>query len=135
MLEFAKTAKRSYKRLAQTIAQKWPSRPSPRSHQIGRDRGKWDGLLIIWLGYKAQRPADSADLCDKRNFIMWLRQEYKPEKQRFEEPFELEIDSYVPAQRSDRKNHELSKKSVLKLQQSYRKLPLISPSVYKPTRL
>ena len=50
---------------------------------------------------------------------MWLRQEYKPEKQRFEKPFELEIDSYVPAQRSDRKNHELSKKSVLKLQQSY----------------
>lgn len=50
---------------------------------------------------------------------MWLRQEYKPEKQRFEKPFELEIDSNLNDQRSDLANHEVSKKSVLKLQQSY----------------
>lgn len=50
---------------------------------------------------------------------MWLRQEYKPEKQRFEKPFELEIDSILNVQRSDLGNHEVSKKSVLKLQQSY----------------
>lgn len=50
---------------------------------------------------------------------MWLRQEYKPEKQRFEKSFELEIDRNMASVRSDRGNHELSKKSVLKLQQSY----------------
>ena len=50
---------------------------------------------------------------------MWLRQEYKPEKQRFEKPFELEINSNLNDQRSDLANHEVFKKSVLKLQQSY----------------
>ena len=51
--------------------------------------------------------------------MMWLRQEYKPEKQRFEKPFELEIDSNLNDQRSDSANHKVSKKSVLKLNQSY----------------
>lgn len=50
---------------------------------------------------------------------MWLRQEYKPEKLRFEKPFELEIDSNLNAQRSDGASHQVSKQSVLKLQQSY----------------
>ena len=50
---------------------------------------------------------------------MWLRQEYKPEKQRFENPFELEIDSNFNNGRSDGRNQEISKKSTLKLEQSY----------------
>ena len=54
--------------------------------------------------------------------MMWLRQEYKPEKQRFEKPFELEIDSNLNDQRSDLANHEVSKTSILKLQQSYEAL-------------
>ena len=50
---------------------------------------------------------------------MWLRQEYKPEKQRFEKPFELEIDDDHDARRVDGKNQEFSKKLTLKLEQSY----------------
>lgn len=51
--------------------------------------------------------------------IMWLRQEYKPEKQRFEKPFELEIDDDHDARRFDGKNQGFSKKLTLKLEQSY----------------
>ena len=81
---------------------------------------------VAWL--HGRRLADPADLPYKslpgvffvpNYLIMWLRQEYKPEKQRFEKPFELEIDSNIPDQRSDRGNHVLPQKSVLKLQQSY----------------
>lgn len=52
---------------------------------------------------------------------MWLRQEYKPEKQRFEKPFELEIDSHPNADRSKEGSNELSSniKSIIKLRQSY----------------
>jgi len=50
---------------------------------------------------------------------MWLRQEYKPEKQRFEKPFELELDNNLSLQRSQAKNQDLTKKFVLKLEQSY----------------
>lgn len=50
---------------------------------------------------------------------MWLRQEYKPEKQRFEKPFELEIDRNLSAQRSDESSRYFSTKSLLKLEQSY----------------
>ena len=51
--------------------------------------------------------------------IMWLRQEYKPEKQRFEKPFELEVDDDHDARRVDGKNQAFSKKLTLKLEQSY----------------
>ena len=50
--------------------------------------------------------------------IMWLRQEYKPEKQRFEKPFELEIDDDHDARRFDGKNQGFSKKLTLKLEQT-----------------
>ena len=50
---------------------------------------------------------------------MWLRQEYKPEKQRFEKPFELEIDDDHDARRFDGKNQGFSTKLTLKLEQSY----------------
>lgn len=52
-------------------------------------------------------------------FNMWLRQEYKPEKQRFERPFELEIDDDLDARRFDGKNQGFSKRLTLKLEQSY----------------
>lgn len=51
---------------------------------------------------------------------MWLRQEYKPEKQRFEKPFELEIDRSSYADRSGEGDKKLyNYKSVIKLRQSY----------------
>lgn len=51
---------------------------------------------------------------------MWLRQEYKPEKQRFEKPFELEIDRSSYADRSGEGDNKLyNYKSVIKLRQSY----------------
>lgn len=46
---------------------------------------------------------------------MWLRQEYKPEKQRFENPFELEVDRGSDADRSG----EYNGVSLIKLRQSY----------------
>ena len=49
---------------------------------------------------------------------MWIRQEYKPEKQRFEIPFELEFHRVLTSERSDGTIHEFSYKSVLKLEQS-----------------
>ena len=50
---------------------------------------------------------------------MWLRQEYKPEKQRFEKPFELEIDKKHSTQQTNGASQAFSKKSFLKLEQSY----------------
>ena len=50
---------------------------------------------------------------------MWLRQEYKPEKQRFEKPFEFEIDKGHNTQQTNGASQAFSKKSLLKLEQSY----------------
>ncbi|XP_074628546.1 protein N-lysine methyltransferase METTL21A-like [Acropora palmata] len=50
---------------------------------------------------------------------MWLRQEYKPEKQRFEKPFELEIDRDLLTRQADDRKREFIDKSVLRLEQSY----------------
>ena len=50
---------------------------------------------------------------------MWLRQEYKPEKQRFEKPFELEIDRDLLTRQADGRKREFINKSVLRLEQSY----------------
>ena len=50
---------------------------------------------------------------------MWLRQEYKPEKQRFEKPFELEISRDLLTRQADGRKREFIEKSVLRLEQSY----------------
>ena len=51
---------------------------------------------------------------------MWLRQEYKPEKQRFENPFELEVDRGSDADRSGEGDNELYNcMPLMKLRQSY----------------
>ena len=50
---------------------------------------------------------------------MWLRQEYKPEKQRFEKPFELEIDRDLLTRQADGRKRKFINKSVLRLEQSY----------------
>ena len=70
------------------------------------------GRKLAWL----QRviPVRSLRVCS-----MWLRQEYKPEKERFEKPFELQFDRGLICQRSDGTSQEFSNKTVLKLEQSY----------------
>ena len=73
---------------------------------------------IIWLGYQVNAWWILQTYSCGKLIIMWLRQEYKPEKQRFEKPFELEIDSNLSDERPDLANRKV-KKSVLKLQQSY----------------
>lgn len=50
---------------------------------------------------------------------MWVRQEFKTEKQRFEKPFTLEIERDLSIQRNGEGSQEFDKKSVLKLEQSY----------------
>ena len=50
---------------------------------------------------------------------MWLRQEYKPEKQRFEKPFELKIGIDLLPRQADGTKREFIDKSVLRLEQSY----------------